>query len=113
MSEQPSHRRGFIKGIVAGIAGAFFAVRGAEPVQAATVRNPRRLRYIVASMSEESILTATAAVLKEVRPRRGSIETFWVFVSDGPYWMLIEVGRTPDGDGIVNWQLSYWRESGL
>ena len=35
MTEQPSHRRGFIKGIVAGIVGAFLALRGAEPVEAA------------------------------------------------------------------------------
>ena len=37
MTEQPSHRRGFIKGIVAGIAGAFFAPRGAAPVEAAAI----------------------------------------------------------------------------
>lgn len=36
MTEQPSNRRGFIKGIVAGIAGAFFALRGAAPAEAAS-----------------------------------------------------------------------------
>jgi hypothetical protein len=34
MVNRPSDRRGFVKGIVAGLAGAFFALRGAEPVQA-------------------------------------------------------------------------------
>jgi hypothetical protein len=34
MPEESSDRRGFVKGIVAGLAGAFFAFRGAEPVQA-------------------------------------------------------------------------------
>ena len=111
MTEQPSHRRGFIKGIVAGIAGAFFALRGAEPVQAAAVRTPRKLRYILANAQQRG--SGTAAVLAEVRPRRGSIETCWVYQADVPYWTLIEVGRTPDGDGIVNWDLAYWRESEL
>lgn len=32
---QTPNRRGFIKGIVAGLAGAFFALRGAEPAEAA------------------------------------------------------------------------------
>jgi hypothetical protein len=35
MVEQTSGRRGFVKGIVAGLAGAFFVLRGAEPVEAA------------------------------------------------------------------------------
>jgi len=111
MTEQPSHRRGFIKGIVAGVAGAFFALRGAEPVEAAVVRTPRKLRYSVANAEQRA--SAMVAVLAEVRPRRGSIETCWIYVSDIPYWALIEVGRTPDGDGIVNWDLAYWRESEL
>lgn len=34
MVEQTSGRRGFVKSIVAGLAGAFFALRGAEPVEA-------------------------------------------------------------------------------
>ena len=36
---QTPNRRGFIKGIVAGLAGAFFALRGVEPVNAAAVRS--------------------------------------------------------------------------
>jgi hypothetical protein len=34
MTEHTSQRRGFIKGIAAGVAGLFFALRGTEPVQA-------------------------------------------------------------------------------
>ena len=44
MTEQPSHRRGFIKGIVAGVVGAFFALRGTEPVEAATISSLTVLR---------------------------------------------------------------------
>ena len=48
--------------------------------------------------------------------KRGVIESCWVYVENGiggNYWTQIEVGRTPDGDGIVNWELAYWRESEL
>ena len=55
MNDHPSHRRGFIKGIVAGIAGAFFALRGAEPVQAASARLPRA-----------TLLPSAPVVLREV-----------------------------------------------
>jgi len=56
MTEQPSHRRGFIKGIVAGIAGAFFALRGAEPVEAAT----STVGWLTISVAD-SVITGTDA----------------------------------------------------
>ena len=114
MTEQPSHRRGFIKGIVAGIAGAFFALRGAEPVQAAAVRTPRKLRYRIMSAGERA--EATLAVIAEVRPRRGTIEACWIYVGYYDIWALIEVGQTPDREKFVNWNLhleySWWWNEG-
>jgi len=108
-------RRGFIKGAAAGLAGAFFVLRGAAPVKAASRQVPRRLRYIVGS-DGEGRGADTRAVIAEARPLKGTTEMWWIRMrhdADVYSWRLIEVGRTPDGDGIVNWDIAYWRESEL
>jgi hypothetical protein len=113
MTDHTSDRRGFITGIAAGLVGALFALRGAERAEAAAATTPRKLRHVVGRGSRAE---STRAVIAEVRPKRGVIESCWVYVENGiggNYWAQIEVGRTPDGDGIVNWELAYWRESEL
>ena len=55
---QTPNRRGFIKGIVAGLAGAFFALRGAEPAEAAATSS--------SPITQVSI--ATPELISEISP---------------------------------------------
>jgi hypothetical protein len=115
MTDKKPNRRSFIKGVTAGLAGAFLAFRGAAPVEAASLQVPRTLRHIVGS-DGEGRGADTRAVIAEARPRKGTTEMWWIRMrhdADVYSWRLIEVGRAPDGDGIVNWDIAYWRESEL
>jgi hypothetical protein len=107
-------RRNFIKGAVAGIAGILISLRGATPVEATSRQVPRKLKHIV-DMSDPDRIDDTRAVIAEARPRRGTTELWWCRSQDSAVlrWNLIEVGRSPDGDGMVNWDIAYWRESEL
>jgi hypothetical protein len=93
MTEQPSHRRGFIKGIVAGIAGAFFALRGAAPVEAAAISTltvlRARTRYPnpVSEDNEERIRqwrTFYRSLAAEPTLRRGQMVAMLVTKEDYP-----------------------------
>lgn len=115
MSERAANRRGFIKGAFAGLAGAFLALHGAGTVKAVALQAPRRLRHIVDVLDSDRI-DDTRAVIAESRPRRGTTELWWIRQrQDGEVlrWCLIEIGRSPDGEGMVNWDIAYWREGDL
>ena len=107
MDKSTKNRRSFIKGVLAGAVGAFLSLRGAAPVEAAASQTPRRLRHVITTSFEASY----PVILNEVRPKRGTVERCWVFVSeDTQYWVLMEVGCYPDGFGFVKYVLPSWEE---
>ena len=95
-------RRGFIKVGVAGIVGAFFALRNPGPAKAGTKPRLRQLRQVIDNTDLYWWRDNINGIVRDVRPRSGTVELCWIRASwNERLWVTIEVGRTPDGVGVV------------